>query len=720
MRALERLKDGLTRVEVSWLWFAALAVGVLAFGAMASSLPGPFLFDDIPLIQGNAWVQSLDHLTKLLGGTLWDTNFTPAIDARTRGFWRPVVQLSYALNWAVGDGDPFWFHLTNLSVHAMNAVLVLFALRRWVGDEIAAVVGASIFALHPVQTETVAWISGRTDSLCCLGLLIASTGFARRIRGSRVAVALEVFGALVALGSKESFVLLPVLLAVESWAERGRPLISRALTRRFFVQAFPELALVVAFIVFHQLVIRVEPLALGVTAENRVPLFLEAWGRFTALLVWPCDLTLGRALFSFRDGKIVPEWGYVALGAATLGVVLWSALAWRRSGGFGVAAWCYVALALPVSSIIWLDYDVLVSPRFMYVPMLAVAFLVSLCVRRFGIGRRWSGRAFLAPLLLVFFVRSFTRAWDFSSAQRFWRSEVTENPRYTAAQLFFVVRELRAGRPLAALRLSHQAFELLSQGQDIELAKAGFVVPALTAVLAVTPDLDRETLRRAARFAADVRQHEPATLRLPGLGLNFAIGRNSIVGQALYTARFRLRVIEADVYSRLGEGTRAMRVLAPALSECPDCWQVLTSAVPVAARVERLDVVGRLAQHAGRVAPREVADQLDQFAEQARRLEHAMLESHGSAYSRVAYWSFVGAYGKAYRIARSAYLEAPSPALRSSLVQLAVLAGDEPAARAYLPSGVSAKAFDAQVRELKRAAGQLDKPRPEGEWVPGQ
>src|SRR5690606_32223911 len=169
----------------------------------------------------------------------------------------------------------------------------------------------------------------------------------------------------------------------------------------------------------------------------------------------------------------------------------------------------------------------------------------------------------------------------------FWRQEITHNPRYTSAQVYFVVREIKDGRPRAALTLAHAAFRALSGERDLELGRATLVVPAVTALLLMTPDLERDTLLEVAHFARDVRERRAARLELPRLGVSLRLGEGSVIARALRGARHRLRVLEADAYSRLGEGSRALRVLGPSLKECSRCWQVLKSAVPVAARAGR-------------------------------------------------------------------------------------------------------------------------------------
>ncbi|WP_280150806.1 hypothetical protein [Piscinibacter sp. XHJ-5] len=135
---------------------AALLLALLAL-AYANSFAGGFQFDDFNVIVREGSVQSLQ--------AWWRAQ--PSI--------RPLLKLSHAANHAAGWGLA-GFHAVNLAVHAANTMLVGWLLRALMpaleGDvrrqRIAAWVGAAVFALHPVQTEAVTYVSGRSTSLAAL------------------------------------------------------------------------------------------------------------------------------------------------------------------------------------------------------------------------------------------------------------------------------------------------------------------------------------------------------------------------------------------------------------------------------------------------------------------------------------------------------------------------------------------------------------------------
>ena len=139
-------------------------------------------------------------------------------------YYRPLIFLSFAAEHAVWQANPLGYHLTNLLLHAINTLLLLVLARR-AGEGIrqlldlarrtgvsehAAALGAAVFALHPMQTEAVAYVAGRTDVLMTTGALASCVLLlgAGAPLGRGIAAA---FAGVVALLSKETgYALLPL------------------------------------------------------------------------------------------------------------------------------------------------------------------------------------------------------------------------------------------------------------------------------------------------------------------------------------------------------------------------------------------------------------------------------------------------------------------------------------------------------------------------------
>src|SRR5215472_15170688 len=188
------------------------AVAIL-FQVYAPAMRAPFFFDD--------WA---------LPFTLQTYRLTPLSD------WlsgvRPVVMFTYWINYQQGGVDPRAYHILNIWLHFFNTALVFLIVRRiggWVETDawkrnILSLFAAMLFLLHPIQTEAVSYVTGRSDVLCSLWMLAAVVVFVYRypdgISIRWVSLILLLVG--LACGSKEYGVVLPgVLLLTDCfWTKR--------------------------------------------------------------------------------------------------------------------------------------------------------------------------------------------------------------------------------------------------------------------------------------------------------------------------------------------------------------------------------------------------------------------------------------------------------------------------------------------------------------------
>ena len=115
-------------------------------------------------------------------GLTWDT-FTWALTATEQGNWHPLTWMSHALDWQLFHQNPTGHHFTSLLIHATNAVLLFLFLIYATGRVGSSFFVAAIFALHPINVESVAWIAERKNVLSTfffLAALIAYCWYARK------------------------------------------------------------------------------------------------------------------------------------------------------------------------------------------------------------------------------------------------------------------------------------------------------------------------------------------------------------------------------------------------------------------------------------------------------------------------------------------------------------------------------------------------------------
>jgi tetratricopeptide (TPR) repeat protein len=193
-------------------WLLGLLLILLVVLAYANTLHGPFTYDDYNDVLENT---SIRHLWPL-----WEVFRVPG-----QGFMtRPVANLTFALDYALGGPKPFWFHLTNLLVHLGAALALLGLVRRTLVCPVfqgrfagtaptLALVIAGVWGLHPLATEAVAYITQRYESLASLFMLLTLYALVRSVDSPHRHLweGLTALACLGALGSKEIAVSLPLL-----------------------------------------------------------------------------------------------------------------------------------------------------------------------------------------------------------------------------------------------------------------------------------------------------------------------------------------------------------------------------------------------------------------------------------------------------------------------------------------------------------------------------
>jgi len=285
-------------------------------------------------------------------------------------YHRPLVFLSFGVEnslwpaWAVG------FHLTNLALHALNAVLLFTVARRSGVEALIAFGAAAFFAVHPLQSEAVAYVSGRTDLLVTTAALSVA-GLALRTdapvwwRSLLVAVATA-----VAVLSKESGYALVPLVALLAWRHERD-------WRRALALTLPAAIVAAAGVLMR-------PAPLPTWPPFRPLQALAAVGRtaleYVELLVWPVGLQVDRIVPAPGGGEVL---ACAAIALLLAGGAL--ALA-ARAGPVGDWAVWSVALYLPVANLVPLYPDIVGTALFvpehnLYAPMAGIAVLLGLALR---------------------------------------------------------------------------------------------------------------------------------------------------------------------------------------------------------------------------------------------------------------------------------------------------------------------------------------------------
>jgi len=142
--------------------YCYLIIILVAYLVFYNSLSNDFVFDDESVIVNNASIQSMDNIQKFFTA---DEGFHKVIGR----YYRPLVSTSYAIDYSIWGLNSYGFHLTNIIIHIISCLLLfkIFTALFWRYKyrNLFSLFATLIFAVHPIHTEAVTWISGRTDSM---------------------------------------------------------------------------------------------------------------------------------------------------------------------------------------------------------------------------------------------------------------------------------------------------------------------------------------------------------------------------------------------------------------------------------------------------------------------------------------------------------------------------------------------------------------------------
>ncbi|MBF0568574.1 MAG: hypothetical protein HQK95_06855 [Nitrospirae bacterium] len=215
-------------------FFILSIVSAAFFGAIAA-LSNGFVWDDMHMVTNPVLVDSNSFYGYFFGKSL---------------YFRPFLRLSLSLDWGLWRMSPMGYHLHNLIIHAANSVLVFVVagclMAKDDGDMLPAFLAGLAFALHPVHSEAIAWISGRTDLLATFFFLLAFLGFLiyRWEDNPRGIVICAVFYLFSMFSKENGITLIAVVVAYG--------LLTKMPWRRLVLSAGILLAVVVVYFVMRQ------------------------------------------------------------------------------------------------------------------------------------------------------------------------------------------------------------------------------------------------------------------------------------------------------------------------------------------------------------------------------------------------------------------------------------------------------------------------------------
>lgn len=280
-----------------------------------------FVTDDFLLVVDNPRIHSLDQFVKRIGEKYFHAPHYPYLT-----YWRPVSLFSFYLDYRIWGARPFGFHLSNALLHVLTAVVLFFLLLVLTRDQAGSMWLCLLYSVHPARADTVSWISGRTDLLCNLFILLALLCFILWEKKQRRPVLLFAFllCQAIALLAKEQAVMIPVALLFRSvwlhWRQAGtlRGVMKGIRDKRWPLAASAGLSL--GFVWLHSQLAASGGL-LSRLGWRDVPLFVKTVGAYVRMLLLPFFPThyVSIPMAEFYAGW----WPYLLFFCGFLGLTAW-------------------------------------------------------------------------------------------------------------------------------------------------------------------------------------------------------------------------------------------------------------------------------------------------------------------------------------------------------------------------------------------------------------
>jgi protein O-mannosyl-transferase len=422
MKPLAKTEDGWQASLRAWWelgWLPTLLLVVATFLAYQPAWNAGFIWDDDVYVTRNPLLTAPDGLSRI-----WFSQDSPSQ-------YCPLVYTSFRLERPFWGLNPTGYHLVNILLHAANALLVWRLLRRLAVP--GAWLGAALFALHPVQVETAAWITERKNLLSLLFYLLALLAWVDCVEASPKRAwryyAQAILFYVLALCSKTTACTLPAALVLVLWLKHKAIGWSRWLQLTPFVVLGLGMGLLTMWWErYHQ------GTAGSLFAMNWLERLLiasrAAWF-YVGKLLWPAKLT-----FSYPRWAINPAsplaYAWLLAGAALIAAILLA----RRYVGRSVetATAFYLATLSPLLGFIMLytfRYS-FVADHYQYVasigPLALAAAGIAVGFARLGKVKSLAMGACIGVLLLALSAQTWRQCGTYADAETLFRTTIARNP----------------------------------------------------------------------------------------------------------------------------------------------------------------------------------------------------------------------------------------------------------------------------------------------------
>jgi len=381
------------------------------------SLDHNFILDDRWLVVENPYIKSWKYLPQMLTRDLWNV-------WDHHNYWRPVLAISFALDFSLWGLNAFGFHLTSALLHATNATLLYLLVKKF-HNRSCALFAAFLFALHPLPVQAVTLITSRGDLLAALFTLLSIQAlFSRK-------TFLSLLLMIPALLSKETSMVLPAVLLASGFITRDK----RWPTKTALALMILAIYLLVRFSLGFTFSLPQSVFSYVAPLPARVLLAFKVLALYFLAFVNPFQVP--HPFWSVEVPTFFSD-GYVILGIGVLGLLLgaifWN---WKKNPALALGLAWLVIYFVPISNLKQLNQPL--AEHWFYVPMigLCLSFGSALDVLLRHLSRKAFLKEGLVTVVGIFLIFEAIATGEkikiYRDDESFWRAVIRANPQLARA-----------------------------------------------------------------------------------------------------------------------------------------------------------------------------------------------------------------------------------------------------------------------------------------------
>ena len=401
-----------------------IAVGFLVYG---NTIVNEMFWDDYDNIVNNQYIHSWEHFPKYFSENLI------AGAGIINNYWRPLLLLSFSVDYKIGGLEPFAYHLQNIFWHIVASILILILARKLAFSIFAGLLAALFFLVHPLQTEAVTYIAGRADPMHVALMLAGLIYFIKAVQG--VFSRKYYFGAIaffiLALLVRERsiiFILLIFLYLIILYNKNVTHL-----WRKKIIYILPFVAIGIVYVVLRSTILHFEDNFDEIREHNissfgwysGILVYLKAFAIYIKLIFWPAQLYMTR-IISMPKGLWDP---YVISGVILTGTVVFSSIRLFKKEKifiFGIF-WFFIAL---IPTLYTIQMQGFLAEHWLYPALPGLFIVLAFYLDRLMHGLKsvyilHSVLIIVLSVLILFSIRTIIRNTDWQNPIRFYEKNIS-------------------------------------------------------------------------------------------------------------------------------------------------------------------------------------------------------------------------------------------------------------------------------------------------------